>query len=202
MNPSTTRSAATPRRSLTVALVVLLVGTLALAVGLAVRVLAPTDSATAAGLTADDGVIPDDRRISVHDVDVPAVGRLDPDLLAAMQRAADDAAAEGVAFHVTSGWRSEALQAALLRDAVYEYGSEAEAARWVAPPQTSAHVSGDAIDIGDFDATYWLGLNGAAYGLCQVYANEPWHFELRPDAATQGCPEQYLDPTHDPRLQS
>ena len=29
-----------------------------------------------------------------------------------------------------------------------KYGSEAEAARWVATPDTSAHVSGDAVDIG------------------------------------------------------
>ena len=27
-----------------------------------------------------------------------------------------------------------------------------------------------------------------AYGLCQIYGNEPWHFELRPEAVEQGCP--------------
>ena len=49
---------------------------------------------------------------------------------------------------VDSGWRSPAYQEHLLREAVPKYGSEAEAARWVATPNTSAHVSGDAVDIG------------------------------------------------------
>ena len=31
-------------------------------------------------------------------------------------------------------------------------------------------------------ATAWLSEHGAAYGLCQIYGNEPWHYELRPDA--------------------
>ena len=65
-----------------------------------------------------------------------------------------------------------------------KYGSEAEAARWVATPDTSAHVSGDAVDIGPSAAAAWLSEHGAAYGLCQIYGNEPWHYELRPDAAS------------------
>ena len=60
---------------------------------------------------------------------------------------------------------------------------EDEAARWVATPATSAHVSGDAVDIGHADAAAWLSKHGAEYGLCQIYRNEPWHYELRPDAA-------------------
>lgn len=149
---------------------------------------------------AADGEIADGERVSVGDTQVPALANLDPDLLAAIQAAAAGAAADGVEeFYVTSGWRSPEYQARLLSEAVAEYGSEAEARRWVATPETSLHVSGDAIDIGGFDATYWLSLHGAAYGLCQIYANERWHFELRPDAVTRGCPEQYLDPTYDPR---
>ena len=85
-------------------------------------------------------------------------------------------------------------------EAVSKYGSEAEAARWVATPKTSAHVSGEAVDIGPDDATEWLSGHGAAYGLCQIYGNEPWHYELRPDAIGHGCPPTYADPTHDPRL--
>jgi LAS superfamily LD-carboxypeptidase LdcB len=103
-------------------------------------------------------------------------------------------------FEVTSGWRSAAYQTELLRDAVTRYGSEAEAARWVAPADTSRHVSGDAVDLGDDDARAWLARHGAGYGLCRTYANEPWHYELRPDAVTRGCPEPYDDPTRDPRL--
>ena len=82
-----------------------------------------------------------------------------------------------------------------------QYGSEEEAARWVATADTSAHVSGDAVDIGPADASAWLSEHGAEYGLCQIYGNEPWHFELRPEAIDDGCPPMYADPTHDPRMQ-
>jgi D-alanyl-D-alanine carboxypeptidase len=71
----------------------------------------------------------------------------------------------------------------------------------VATPNTSAHVSGDAVDLGPVDATAWLSKHGAKYGLCQIYRNEPWHYELRPKASAQGCPPKYTDPTHDPRMQ-
>jgi LAS superfamily LD-carboxypeptidase LdcB len=125
---------------------------------------------------------------------------LDPDLRGALRQAKADAAHDGVELHVTSGWRSAEDQAQLFRDAVAEYGSEEEAARWVATPETSAHVSGDAIDVGPADAAAWLSEHGAAYGLCQIYGNEPWHFELRPDAVDDGCPPMYADPTHDPRM--
>jgi hypothetical protein len=148
---------------------------------------------------ASDGVV-GTRGVSVYD-DVPAVSRLDSDLLVAVRHAAHDAAADGVSFTVNSGWRSPRLQQQLLDEAVVEYGSREEAARWVATPETSAHVTGAAIDIGGWDATAWLSEHGASYGLCQTYANERWHFELRPSAVADGCPEPFVDPTHDPRLQ-
>ena len=107
----------------------------------------------------------------------------------------------GSSSFVDSGWRSPEYQNQLLREAVSEYGSAEEAARWVATAETSAHVSGDAVDIGRFDATAWLSEHGAEYGLCQIYGNEPWHYELRPDAIDQGCPAMYADPTHDPKMQ-
>ena len=50
-------------------------------------------------------------------------------------------------------------------------------------------------------ADAWLSEHGAAYGLCQIYGNEPWHYELRPEAVDHGCPPMYADPTHDPRMQ-
>jgi hypothetical protein len=137
---------------------------------------------------------------TVLDEGTPAVANLDPALLGALRRAAADAAGDGVRFHVNSGWRSADHQAQLLRDAVSEYGSEGEAARWVATPEKSAHVSGDAVDIGPSDAAAWLSEHGADYGLCQIYRNEPWHYELRPDAADDGCPPMYADPTQDPRM--
>jgi zinc D-Ala-D-Ala carboxypeptidase len=145
-----------------------------------------------------DGAVPDG--ITVFDDDIPAVANLDPDLLGALRQAATDAAADGVELFVTGGWRSREYQEHLRREAVSKYGSEKEAARWVATADASAHVSGDAVDIGPFDAAAWLSERGAAYGLCQIYRNEPWHFELRPEATDRGCPPMYADPTHDPRM--
>ena len=62
-------------------------------------------------------------------------------------------------------------------------------------------MSGDAVDIGPSAAAAWLSAHGAAYGLCQIYGNEPWHYELRPEAGDHGCPPVYPDPAHDPRMQ-
>jgi zinc D-Ala-D-Ala carboxypeptidase len=146
-----------------------------------------------------DGAVPDGT--TVFDDEIPGVAKLDPALLGALRQAATDAADDGVEFYVESGWRSPEYQNQLLREAVSEYGSEEEAARWVATPDTSAHVSGDAVDIGPLDATAWLSERGAEYGLCQIYSNEPWHYELRPEAIDHGCPPMYADPTQDSRMQ-
>jgi D-alanyl-D-alanine carboxypeptidase len=150
-------------------------------------------------VTRADGILPDG--VTVFDDRYPGVANLDPALLAALRRAAADAADDGVEFVVDSGWRSGEYQEQLLHEAVSEYGSEQEAARWVATPTTSAHVSGEAIDIGPSDATAWLSEHGAEYELCQIYGNEPWHYERRPEAIAHGCPPMYADPTHDPRMQ-
>jgi zinc D-Ala-D-Ala carboxypeptidase len=146
-----------------------------------------------------DGAVPDGT--TVFDNEAPGVANLDPALLGALRRAATDAAGEGVKFVVNSGWRSPAYEEQLRRQAIAKYGSEKEAARWVATPKTSAHVSGDAVDLGPSGATAWLSAHGAEYGLCQIYGNEPWHYELRPQAIDHGCPAMYADPTHDPRMQ-
>ncbi len=144
------------------------------------------------------GKLPAD--VTVFDVRYPAVAKLDPDLLAALRRAATGAADQHVEFFVISGWRSGDYQQHLLDEAVAEYGSRAEAARWVATPATSPHVAGDAVDVGRTAAIGWLSARGAGYGLCQVYRNEPWHFELRPKAVRHGCPRMYADPIEDPRM--
>jgi hypothetical protein len=146
-----------------------------------------------------DGAVPDGT--TVFDDEVSGVAKLDSDLVGALHRAAADAAGDGVELYVDSGWRSPEYQEQLLREAISKYGSEEAATRWVATPETSAHVSGDAVDIGPSGAAAWLSAHGAAYGLCQVYGNEPWHYELRPQAIGRGCPAMYADPTHDPRMQ-
>ena len=142
--------------------------------------------------------------VRVFDNDIPAVVNLDPRLLRALRDAARDAARDGIAIVVNSGWRSRQYQMRLLRDAVAKYGSEKAAARWVASPDTSSHVSGDAVDVGPSDAAAWLSKHGAKYGLCRIYRNEPWHYELRREARKandDGCPPMYADPRRDPRIQ-
>jgi hypothetical protein len=167
------------------------------AAGEGASALPPKDHRRALG--EGDGAVP--KGTSVFDDRVPGVANLDPALLGALRRSALAAANDGVAFVVDSGWRSPAYQAHLLDEAISEYGSEREAARWVATPTTSAHVSGDAVDIGPREAAAWLSEHGAGYGLCQIYGNEAWHYELRPEATAHGCPAMYADATHDPRLQ-
>jgi D-alanyl-D-alanine carboxypeptidase len=148
---------------------------------------------------AAGGAVPDGT--TLFDDEIPGVANLDSDLLDTLRRAATDATAQGVELYVDSGWRSPEYQERLLGEAVSEHGSEAEAARWVATAATSPHVSGDAVDIGPDDARAWLSEHGARYGLCQIYGNEPWHYELRPEAVEHDCPPMYADPTHDPRMQ-
>ncbi|MEU4097071.1 M15 family metallopeptidase [Streptomyces sp. NPDC026673] len=142
----------------------------------------------------DGGEIPSGRVVTPFDTRYPAVTRLSPGLLKALRKAYEDAGRSGVTLRVTSGWRSEAHQQRLLDAAVRKYGSLSEARRFVNTPEKSAHVRGDAVDIGPTDADDWLIQHGARYGLCQIYTNEMWHFELR---ATPGgtCPVPLTDAT-------
>lgn len=150
------------------------------------------------GASTAEGALPEGA--TIFDDQYPGIHRLDAELLAALREAARVAADAGVEFEVNSGWRSAEYQRRLLRRAIAEYGSEEEARRWVTTPKNSEHVTGNAVDLG-VQARRWLAQHGAAYGLCQIYANEPWHFELRPGAVDHGCPEMYADAAHDPRTQ-
>ncbi|MHC6178067.1 M15 family metallopeptidase [Glutamicibacter sp. X7] len=151
------------------------------------------------GVGEDGGDVP--KGTTVHS-DTAGVRKLDSELRQALSAAASDAQKRGITIYINSGWRSPALQRQLLEQAEANYGSAAEAARWVATAETSAHVSGDAVDVGQADARDWLSRYGAHYGLCQIYANESWHFEYRSEASETGCPEMYKDPTEDPRMHS
>ncbi|MFJ9696520.1 M15 family metallopeptidase [Kitasatospora sp. NPDC101183] len=128
--------------------------------------------------STEDGQIPEGVTLSPFDTKAAAVRNLDPALLAAVRKAAGDAKAQGVEVTVSSGWRSKAYQQRLLDKAVAKYGSLEQARRFVNTPEKSVHVSGKAVDLGPTNADYWMIQHGAAYGLCQVYANEVWHFEL------------------------
>lgn len=145
-------------------------------------------------ITAADGLL--EEPVSV-DADLPALTRLDADLFAAVEQAAKDARAEGVEMLITSGWRSPEYQEHLMADAIEEYGSAEEAARWVASPAESHHVSGAAVDVGPTEAAYWMSRFGSHYGLCQTYANEIWHYELVTEPGGE-CPAPVPDATEQP----
>jgi hypothetical protein len=142
--------------------------------------------------TEEDGLIVSDTALSVDDDSHPALARLDPALLDALRAAQAAAEADGIRFDITSGWRSVDLQRQLLADAVHTYGSEEVARQYVATPDASSHVTGQAVDIGTLDAQLWIIEHGRAWGLCQTYANERWHFERATEPGDE-CPEPKLD---------
>lgn len=147
---------------------------------------APLDIGPAAVDTVG-GWLPAGVTLSPFDSANPILSQLDPALLQAVQEAARAAQADGVELRVTSGWRSKGFQQRLFDEAVTTYGSVAAAAELVATPEVSKHVTGQAIDIGPVEADLWLIANGSRFGLCQIYANEIWHFELATDV-NGNCP--------------
>jgi zinc D-Ala-D-Ala carboxypeptidase len=143
----------------------------------------PLDPATDPG----DGSLPNGGPLTPFDVQHSAVGRLQPALLRAIQSAATAAAADGITVTITSGWRSPEFQQRLLDNAVRTYGSFAAARQYVQTPTMSKHVTGEAVDVGGTGADQWLIAHGSRWGLCRIYANDVWHFELATDAAGN-CP--------------
>ena len=177
---------------------IVILGTLVLTVSLAacaagpklVETLQPASSP--ADLTDSDGYVPNGDTLTLNS-DRPAITRLDPALLTAL-RSADKAAEDerGISITITDGWRSKKYQDFLFAQAVQKYGSEREAEKWVKRGTQSAHVSGHAVDIATADAMDFLNRFGSRWGLCQVYANEIWHFELRTTAGGT-CPLMATD---------
>ena len=86
-------------------------------------------------------------------------------------------------MRISSGWRSKGFQQRLFDDAVRTYGNVDAAKEFVASPEVSKHVVGEAVDIAPVEADKWLIRNGPQFGLCQIYANEIWHFELAATSA-------------------
>ena len=132
------------------------------------------------------------RTVEVTDAGEPAVANLDPALRTALEAATKAASDDDVVVRITSGWRSRAYQRRLFDEAVAERGSREEALRWVKLPDDSAHVSGEAVDVGATDAAYWMSRHGSRFGLCQTYANEIWHYELGVDRGG-ACPPPLVD---------
>ena len=144
----------------------------------------PADQTLTIGTAATDtfgGWLPDGVTLSPFDESSPIVVHLDPLLLKAIQDAARAADAEGVDMRISSGWRSKGFQQRLFDDAVRTYGNVDAAKEFVASPEVSKHVVGEAADIAPVEADRWLIRNGPQFGLCQIYANEIWHFELATD---------------------
>ena len=82
------------------------------------------------------------------------------------------------AIHVVSGWRSPAEQSALWAEALAKHGSPEAADDWVAPPGSSMHERGLAVDLGgDVELAADL-MNELGLPLWRPLSNEPWHFEL------------------------
>ncbi|WP_043113968.1 M15 family metallopeptidase [Solimonas soli] len=108
----------------------------------------------------------------------------------------DAAAADGVALHLISAFRSVEFQAALIRNKLAKGQAIADVLRVNAPPGYSEHHSGRAVDIGDaitpaldaaFEATpafAWLAARASRYGFrlsyprgnAEGYRYEPWHW--------------------------
>lgn len=152
----------------------------------------PSDPLTFSGpVGEDDGVIPDMSGFTI-DTEIPAIAQLDPDLRAALAAATAAAAADDQPIYINSGWRSMRYQQQLFDEAVTLYASEEIARQFVATPELSAHTTGNAVDIETLDAQLWLQEHGYEFGLCQIFSNERWHFEL---ATTPGgaCPDMLTD---------
>ncbi|MEX2108787.1 MAG: transglycosylase SLT domain-containing protein [Solirubrobacterales bacterium] len=91
-----------------------------------------------------------------------------PDVAIAFDRMAATAAQAGVALLVSSGFRSDAEQAAL-------FAAHPDP-RWVAPPGQSLHRCATELDLGPASAYSWLAANAARFGFVQRYSWEAWHY--------------------------
>jgi hypothetical protein len=91
-----------------------------------------------------------------------------PDVAAAFDRMAAAAAQAGITVTVTSGFRSDAEQAAL-------FAAHPDP-QWVAPPGHSLHRCATELDLGSESAYGWLAANAGRFGFVQRYSWEPWHY--------------------------
>jgi hypothetical protein len=102
-----------------------------------------------------------------------------PDVAAAFDRMSAAAAGAGLSLIVTSGFRSDAEQAAL-------FAAHPDP-KWVAPPGHSLHRCATELDLGPETAYGWLAANASRFGFVQRYSWESWHFGY--DAGPPPCSE-------------
>jgi hypothetical protein len=92
-----------------------------------------------------------------------------PDLALAFDRMAAAAREEaGLYLSISSGFRSDAEQAAL-------FAAHPDP-KWVAPPGESLHRYATELDLGPQGAYAWLAANARRFGFVQRYSWEPWHY--------------------------
>lgn len=110
-----------------------------------------------------------------------------------MSRAYVAETGDAAGLRAVSGYRSSERQAELFAAAVARYGSPEAARKWVAPPGSSAHQSGRAVDLdmglpnGSSQVAAqrstarwrWLDAHAARFGF-YAYSAEPWHWEWNP----------------------
>jgi Transglycosylase SLT domain/D-alanyl-D-alanine carboxypeptidase len=91
-----------------------------------------------------------------------------PDVAAAFDRLSAAASKEGLSLVVSSGFRSDAEQAAL-------FAAHPDPT-WVAPPGHSLHRCATELDLGPESAYGWLAANASRFGFVQRYSWEAWHY--------------------------
>ena len=133
--------------------------------------------------------------------------RLLPSAAEAWQRMTAAGAKASMGLVPISGFRTHAYQSSLFAKAIVKYGSEAAAAKWVAPAGFSEHHTGLAVDIGaesqladDAETSFadtaesgWLLQHASSFGFelsfprdnVQGIAYEPWHWRFIGTAAAR-----------------
>jgi hypothetical protein len=123
--------------------------------------------------------------------------RLAYDAYRRMKQAAEADGVPAQLLTINSGYRSVDHQRALWASALQRYQTPEVARRWVAPPGSSPHHSGRAIDLhlgpanasGNVDQLRatpvwrWLSCNAGRFGFTP-YLREPWHWEFNPPDLT------------------
>jgi hypothetical protein len=133
----------------------------------AVRAIAEAEVVPAPGPTIGTATGDDEYR---GKLDTRQGQRMRPDVAQAFDRLAAAAAADGIQLTITSGFRTNAEQAALWK--VHPDP------KWVAPPGESLHRLGTELDLGPPSAYAWLAANAPRFHFVLRYDWEPWHFGL------------------------
>jgi hypothetical protein len=107
------------------------------------------------------------------------ISMLNPDFACRLSKFLKAADTAGQRINIGSAWRSNETQSVLFQRAVAKYGSTDAARKWVAPPGSSMHNKGLAVDL-SFQGTgaqNWAHTNIEKFNLYFRMGHEPWHVE-------------------------